>query len=176
LVSNPLNPRDELEQSVILIVTHTDQLGIGLQINNPQEDLDLGKISTGMGLPFYSKDPVYYGGNMNQNKIHVIHSLDWRSLSTVQLTKDIGITNDISILSAISQGEGPEFYKACSGYWLWEEGRLDIQLDPRNHLEHEPHKWEIAPANINNVFKIHPDELWERSIEASARYHTSTWL
>jgi putative transcriptional regulator len=176
LVANPSNPKDELTQAVILVVTHTDAMAVGLQINNPHEDLTVDRVAENSGLDCPDQEPVYYGGNMNQNKIHVVHSLDWQGLSTVALTKDIGITNDISILAAISQGEGPEFYRACSGYWLWENSRLDIQLDPRNTLAHEPHKWETLPATIQNIFKVHPDKQWEHCLNASTRLRVSEFF
>jgi len=176
LISNPNNPKDELERSVIMIVTHTDSVGIGLQINNPNFDLPLGKVCHNMGIDYNGLEPIWYGGNMMQNKIHVIHSMDWRGLSTVALNKDIGITNDISILAAISRGEGPEYFKACTGYWLWEDSRLDIQLDPRNRLETEPHKWELIPASIENTFEVDYEDCWQNAIEEVARLKVSEWI
>jgi putative transcriptional regulator len=176
LVANPSNPKDELEKSVILIVTHTPTLGIGLQINNPHTELSLAKVAENIGLEYSGDEPVYYGGNMNQNKIHVIHSLDWRGLSTVPMTKELGITNDISVLAAIAAGEGPRYFKACSGYWLWDDGRLDIQLDPRNQLEHEPHKWEIVPVTTQNLFKVDPEVQWQTAVEECAKYKINAWL
>jgi putative transcriptional regulator len=176
LIANPSNPRDELEKSVIMIVTHTENLGVGIQINNPHQDLILAKISGNIGILYQGSEPVYYGGNINQNKIHVVHTLDWRSVSTVALTKEIGITNDISVLAAISQGQGPRYFKACSGYWLWEDGRLDVQLDPKNTLDHEPHKWEVVPATVGNVFRTSTDQMWGKSIEESAKYRINSWF
>jgi putative AlgH/UPF0301 family transcriptional regulator len=92
------------------------------------------------------------------------------------MSKEIGITNDISILAAIAAGEGPRYFRACSGYWLWDDGRLDIQLDPRNQLEHEPHKWEIVPATTQNLFKIDPEVQWQTAVEECAKYKINAWL
>lgn len=170
LVANPNNPKDDLEKSVIMIVTHADSLAIGIQINKPHEEITLSKVAANLGVGYMGNDPCYYGGNMAMSKIHVIHSLDWRGMTTAPLSKEIGITNDISILAAISRGDGPKYFKACSGYWLWEDGRLETQLDPRNSLPHEPHKWEIAKATIDNTFLTNDDDLWQEAIEASAKY------
>jgi putative AlgH/UPF0301 family transcriptional regulator len=58
LVANPSNPKDELEKSVILIVTHTPTLGIGLQINNPHTELSLAKVADNIGLAYTGDEPV----------------------------------------------------------------------------------------------------------------------
>lgn len=176
LIANPSNPHDELEQAVILIVTHTDDIGVGLQLNNPHVDLNLAKVADNVGIESLIDDPVFYGGNMSQNKIHVVHSLDWRGMTTVALTKELGITNDISVLSAIAEGEGPRFFRACSGYWLWENNRLDIQLDPRNNIPHEPHKWEILPANMENTLLMPPEDQWEKSLQAVTKRVVNIWF
>lgn len=173
LIANPGNPKDELEKSVMLIVTHTDTVGVALQINNPHEDLSLSRISENIGIDHEGDEPIYYGGNVSQNKIHVIHSLDWSGLSTVSLTKDLGITNDISVLAAISKNVGPRYFRACSGYRLWENGMLDEQLNPRANDANIRHYWEIAPATISNVFKTDPSRQWDRAIEEAVKHRTS---
>jgi putative transcriptional regulator len=174
LLANPNNPRDELSKSVLLIVTHTNNLAIGLQINNPLEDIDLQTVADNIGMDYPYNDPLFYGGNIAQNKIHVVHSLDWRGMSTVKLNDQIAVTNDISVLAAISQGEGPKFYRACAGYWLWEDGRLDQQLDPKT--KNEPHKWEISPATIENVFSGEGPEQWRNAIDEAAKFQVNAWF
>lgn len=174
LLANPNNPRDELNKSVLLIVTHTNNVAVCLQINNPLEDINLQTVAGNIGIDYPTADPLYYGGNIAQNKIHVVHSLDWRGMSTVKLNDRLAVTNDISVLAAISQGEGPEYYRACAGYWLWENGRLDQQLDPK--FKGEPHKWEISPATINNVFNGEGPEQWRNAIDEAAKFQVNAWF
>jgi len=176
LIANPNNPKDYLNRAVLLLVTHTNSVGIALQINAVHEEINLANISAGMGIPYIGSDSVWYGGNISVNKIHVIHSLDWRGMSTIALNSEIGITNDISVLTAISQGAGPHYFKACAGYWLWEDGKLDEMLDPRCANPQEPYRWEIVPANIENVFETPPEELWLESIKDAAKIKVSEWL
>ena len=176
LVANPNNPKDYLHQAVILIVTHTESLGIGLQINNPNTSLSLATIGKNIGVPFDQDYPIYYGGNISVLKIHVVHSLDWMGPSTVELVPGLGITNDVSVLAAVSRGEGPEHFRACAGYWLWEGGVLDQMLDPRDHTCTEPYRWEIAPATTRNVFLSEGEEQWEEAIEESAKFNIANWI
>jgi putative transcriptional regulator len=176
MISNPSNPRDELDRAVLLLITHTESTGIALQVNSPYTEVSLASLCRNLGIEYVGAEPLYYGGNISINKIHVVHSLDWRGLSTVPLTKNIGITQDISVLTAISQGDGPRYFKACTGYWIWEEGRLDIQLDARNNTPTEPHKWEIVPATLDNVFRTESDAIWEDCLAESARQKVDSWF
>lgn len=174
LVANPNNPRDELSKSVILIASHNDRMAIGLQVNNPLEDINLQTVAENIGIDYPNPDLLYYGGNISMNKIHVVHSLDWKGLTTVKLNEQLAVTNDISILAALSRGEGPTFYRACAGYWLWDEGLLDRMLDPRDRSD--PHKWEITPGTLDNVFTGEGPEQWRTSIEEAAKYQVSAWF
>jgi len=74
LISNPSNPDDELKRSVILVVTHTDEIAIGLQINLENEETNLANVSQSVGINYTGNEPLYYGGNMSTNKIHIVHS------------------------------------------------------------------------------------------------------
>lgn len=173
LVANPNNPIDDLYKSVILLVSHTADIAIGVQINSIVDNLDLQAVAESMDLWFIGDDPLWFGGPENNNKIHVIHSTDWRSMSTVQITDEIAVTNDISILAAISQGEGPEYYRACAGYWVWKKGKLDAELTTSNQ---QVHKWEVIPADSELVFDADGSDQWRWALEESARYQVSNWL
>jgi len=174
MVANPNNPRDEISKSTILVVTHNSKLAIGLQLNNPLEDINLKTVADNIELEYEGTDPLFYGGNISQNKIHVVHSNDWCGLSTVKLNEHLSVTNDISVLCAIAGGEGPEYFRACAGYWIWEDGKLDAMLDPHN--KHEPHKWVMVPATLENSFSGEGPEQWRLALEQAARYQVSAWF
>jgi len=176
LIANPSNPQDEFSRSVILLVTHTDNVAVGLQVNLEHTETDLSTVAHNIGIPLRTNDPLYFGGNQSVNKIHVIHSLDWKGISTVALNKEIGITNDISILAAIADGQGPMYYKACAGYWFWGDGRLDHQLNPRGREMYEPHKWELIPATIDNVFEDSVEDMWAKGLKSVARQKIAAWF
>ena len=173
LAANPLNPVDSMYKSVILIVSHTDKVAIGLQINQSIKELSLQSVSDSIGLWYEGQDPVWYGGNINNSKIHVIHSTDWSGLSTIQITDDLSVTNDISVLTALSNGEGPEFFRACAGYRTWENGVLDWQLDAGENVTH---KWETVPATSELVFNGEGAEQWRKVLSASARRQVGIWF
>lgn len=176
LLANPNNPRNEGYRSVHMIVTHLEHIAVGLQINNPHRDLTLSRVSHNIGIDHEGEAPVYFGGSINQHKIHVIHSLDWSGVGTVPLTDNIGLTNDVSVLIALAQKQGPKYYRACAGYYCWDEGRLDIEVEGSVSLIENPYRWELLPATIENTFEYEPNEQWTRCLEAVARHKVSAWL
>ena len=175
LVANPNNPRDELSKSVILLATHTDKLAIGLQLNNPLEEIDLQTVAYNSNIDYPREgDPLFYGGNISMNKIHVVHSNDWQGLSTVKLNEQLSVTNDISVLAALSRGDGPRYFRACAGYWLWDNSMLDEMLDPRSRSH--PHKWETVPSTIKNVFNGDGPDQWRSVLDQATKHHVSAWF
>lgn len=174
LVANPLNPKDDLSRSVMLLVSHTPKMSVALQINNPVEDINLQTVAEGLGIQYLFPDPLYYGGSSNTHKIHVVHSAEWKGLSTVKLNNEIAVTSDISVIEAIAAGDGPDMFRACAGYWAWHEGLLETQLDPRS--SEDPHKWEVTPATRENVFNGEGPDQWRFTLEDSARYQVGEWF
>jgi len=172
MVSNPSNPKDNLgDRSVVLVATHGDNIAIGLQISKLSPELDLAVISKNLGVEFDTSHPVFYGGNTNTDKIHMIHSLDWSSVNTVQLTDDIGVTNDISVLAAIAQNQGPEYFKACAGHWWWDNLMLNQMLDPKLYAECPvPYRWQIMPATLEIVFSVPLEQQWQVALEQSTKF------
>jgi len=174
LASNPANPKDDLYGSVIIILNHSEKITVGLQLNNKVHDVDLQGVAHGLGIAYLGNDPVYYGGNMATNKLHVVHSLDWMGLSSVKVNDHLAVTNDISIIAAISRNEGPEYFKACAGFWMWETGHLDLQMDPK--AQNVVHRWEAVPATVENVFSYEEADQWYKVLEDSARYQINNWF
>jgi len=179
LVANPNNPRDELSKSVSLIVSHNRHLALALQLNNSLVHMTLHEVAENTGLDTSSSAsrlgvPLYYGGVHNIHRVQIIHTPDWRGPTTTVLNKEIAITSDLSILQALSQGYGPKLFRACAGYWSWEDGKLDNQLDNSN--QDETHRWEIADANIETVFKIDSDQQWQLGLINAAHITTAQWL
>jgi len=175
LVANPNNPKDELSKSVILLVSHNPTKSIGIQINNPVADFDLQTVSNNIGIDFVGNDPLWYGGSIGSNKIHVVHSNDWAGLSTIKINDELSITHDISVLAALSRGEGPSQFRACAGYWGWEAGELDLQLDPK-HAAHASHTWETVEATLSNVFEGEGPDQWRKVIEESTKNQVNNYF
>jgi putative transcriptional regulator len=178
LVANTNNPRDELHRGVILLVNHTDDLAVGIQLNNQLTNMTLKEIAVNTGIEwegeFDDAEPLYYGGSHNSTRVHVIHTPDWRGSSTVMINSEIAVTNDISVLAAISRGEGPKQYRACAGHWIWNAGDLNMELAPKQ--KRVSHKWEVAPATGELVFDYEGADQWRQALLESAHHSAAQWF
>ena len=175
LAAHPNNPKDSLHKSVILVVNHSELMSIGLQLNRPVTDLTLQTVAETIGIWYEGDDVVYSGGNVGPNKIHVVHSMDWHSKTTVRLNDEIGVTNDISVLMALSRNEGPEFFRACAGYRFWDMGMLDKEIQARG-TDHAERQWETAPATIENIFCYHGAGQWSNTVNTSVASQINNWF
>lgn len=175
IVAHPNNPRDELSRAVILVIAHTHSRSMGIQINYPVAHPSLSSICDNIGIEFLCDDALYYGGNVGTNKIHVVHSSDWNSTSTIMLNEDIYLTSDISVLAALAAGEGPSQFRACAGFWGWDDGELDRQLS-NNFIKENKYHWEIVKATSQNVFDGQGPEQWRKVLEDCASQRINSWF
>jgi len=164
LVSQPKNMDHYFSKNVVLIAQHNLTGAWGVVVNRPSKTVTIQTIMEAVGIEYQGTELVYIGGPVESTRVHVIHTLDWTSPSTLKITKDIGITGDVSILSAISQGEGPKLYRAGVGLAVWSAGQLEGEqsgLDPWT----ASHRWLTAPATVDLCLTGAGEEQWQRSID-----------
>ena len=214
LISNPRNPRDDLYQAVILVVqdsllefpnsSDVDAEVIGVRINDPLEDITVGSIAAALGIAMAEPEPVWFGGRRLQNRIHVVHTLDWSSSSTLMLNSEIGVTSDVSVLMAISDPRTrPSNFRACSGHVRWPRSQLINEIRG-DHLHTTPnsadtacdggndsssssssssdsvvinlHHYELVSATPELMFELQGPEQWRRCLSTAAQQQASRWM
>jgi putative AlgH/UPF0301 family transcriptional regulator len=149
---------------------------VGIQLNNQLTNMTVKEVAVNQGMEWMinSTEPLYYGGSHNSSRVHVVHTPDWRGPTTVMINSEIAVTNDISILSAISAGEGPTQYRACAGHWIWDTEELERELNPR--VRGVSHRWEITPASADVVFDLDGTDQWRQSLLESAHHSAQQWF
>jgi putative transcriptional regulator len=175
LVSQPKSEDPYFSKSVILIAKHGPGGAWGLMVNKPTPNISLDHIMRSAGIMSSKQDKIFIGGPVENNRVNIIHSLDWNSSTTMAITDDIGITNDIGVLAAIAQNQGPALFRTCVGMCGWEAGQLDgeYQGDPPWKQQN---RWLDTPATIESVFHLTEEEQWQRGIEIVAQNKISSWL
>ena len=177
LAAHPRQPEADLRRGVMLIIRHDDLGSIGIQINKQFYDdtFTLGTVMKNLGFYTDIDQPLYYGGDDATNRIHVIHSLDWYTGSTIKVNQDIGVSNDVSVLAAISENEGPEYFRVVAGYKKWGKGKLDLEVFGK-----EPYSvinsWNFAPATIESVFDLDNIDQWYKVVDDSTRIQIASWF
>lgn len=175
LVSHPKCEDPYFSKSVILLAKHGSQGAWGLMVNKQTTNLSLGTIMQAVGINSIKTDKVYVGGPVDTHRVFIVHSLDWQSSNTIQITKDIGITNELQILAAIDRNQGPSLFRTCIGQCGWGSGQLDGEYQGE-HPWKPQNRWLAAPATIESVFSLSNEEQWQRGIEQVAQHTVSSWL
>jgi putative AlgH/UPF0301 family transcriptional regulator len=176
LSSHPKRVDAALRRSTILIIDHDATGAIGLQINKQfLSNVTLNSVMQNVGLSTGNDQPLFNGGTESTNRIHIIHTLDWFSPTTNRLNEEIGISSDISVLSAISKYEGPSQLRAVAGFTRWLPGYLEGEI-----LGEAPwtinHCWSFTPANADTLFGYTDLEQWHKVITDSSRQQVSSWF
>jgi putative AlgH/UPF0301 family transcriptional regulator len=160
----------------MLILDHDSTGAIGLQINKPfSNEVSFDIVMQNVGLHTDRDQPLYNGGPEATNRIHVIHSMDWFSPTTIKLSDTIGVSNDMSILAAISENQGPENFRVVAGYTKWLPGHLEGELAGEapwsiNHI------WTFMPPDAEILFGLDDIDQWHKIIAESGRLQIANWF
>lgn len=163
IVAPPRNQDGHFSRTSVLIAQHGLSGAWGVIVNRPAKTLSMQAIMAAAGIEYGGNETVYIGGPVEPTRVHVVHTLDWTSSSTLRITDEIGITGDISILAAISQGEGPKLYRAGIGLSVWSAGQLDGEMSGLEPWTPN-HQWLQTSASIELCLTGSGDEQWQRAI------------
>ena len=176
LAAHPRRHDPILRRGVMLILDHDSTGAIGLQINKPfTNDITFETVMQNVGMKLTEDQPLYNGGPEGTNRIHVIHTMDWHSPSTVRVNDKIGVSHDLSVLAAISQHEGPEYFRVCAGFTRWLPGHLEGEV-----LGETPwsinHSWSSKVADAETLFGLDDIDQWHKVIDDSSKIQIANWF
>ena len=163
LVAQPLHQEGHFAKSTVLVAQHSLSGAWGVVVNRAAKTVNMQAIMNAAGIESNSNETIYVGGPVEPTRVHVIHTLDWTSSSTLKITNDIGITGDVSVLAAIAAGQGPMLYRAGVGLAVWSAGQLEGEqsgLEPWS----AKHQWLTTNASIELCLTGGGEEQWQRAI------------
>lgn len=165
LVSHPRRRNLYLGQSVVLVVEHTPLGSWGIQINYQHSNqISLGTIIQNQGLWSDLDYPVYFGGQYHHQRCFILHSSDWTCSSTIKINKDLCLSGDMYILSALSEGEGPKRIRPVIGLHQWSAGELDNEIQDNIDFG-----WLITSPDLKLVFDREGKDQWDRALNQATK-------
>jgi len=173
LVTQPKTHSNLFSKAVILVVQHGVNGAWGVTVNREASSLDIRAVMAAAGIEYNNPAKVYVGGPVEPTRVHVVHSLDWSSPSTLPITPELGITGDMSVLAAISQGEGPALYRIGIGLAAWSAGQLEGEMSGQ-HPWTVDHQWLTAPATSEVCLIGTGEEQWQLAINHCVNQKIST--
>lgn len=153
------------EKSVVLMVSHDSRHAMGIVINKPLGDVELGdlleqlKVDPREGT---GGEPVFYGGPVQTDRGIVVHTLDYRSPQTLAVGDQFGVTTSKEILIDIG-GRGrtkppPRHYLLAIGHAGWGAGQLEGEISVN--------AWCHTDATADIVFGGDAREIWDLALKS----------
>jgi putative transcriptional regulator len=152
------------EDTLIFVCTHEEDMTLGLVINQEMIEFSFEQIIESLKDEIDLKREnvtnwpmLMAGGPVDIERGLVIHSNDYKSAKTIELTDDIFLTSTADIVKDIAIGKGPESYNLCMGYSGWNP----LQLE--DEIAHDC--WMVTPATTEILFKTPLDERYGAAAE-----------
>ena len=160
LIAMPSLNDPNFEQSVSYICEHNNEGAMGIVINHPM-DLSFADLCEQLEIEITDMDtaayPIFDGGPVEVDRGFILHTPigDWES--TLEITKDIGLTMSQDIIEAIANGYSsdnspPEHFIITLGYAGWSEDQIEDEIAANT--------WLNVPATNEILFHTVTDKRW----------------
>ena len=142
-------------RSLIYMCEHDEKGAMGLIVNKPfpvdKADLILEKI----GLNKISPNPgIYFGGPVGINNGFFLHQSTYTTEGTHQISDNLSITSNNSVIEDIEKGIGPDDFRFSLGYAGWAEGQLNKEVENGD--------WLVMPSSTDFIFDTPDDQKWRK--------------
>jgi putative transcriptional regulator len=164
LVATKDMPDPRYRRTVVVVVRHSTDGGVGLVINRPVGDVPLANLLELIGEKKEKKDDtitvsLYTGGPVQPETFFVLHSSEYHRPETTDLTADVATTASRQIFRDIAANVGPRKYLIAFGSVAWAPGQLEGQMSTKG--------WNTAPLDSELAFDADRGRLWELALERS---------
>jgi putative transcriptional regulator len=159
LIAMPTMGDPRFERTVIYLCAHSADGAMGLVVNKQAEEIDFPELLSQLEIEtegVQNPIPVLVGGPVESGRGFVLHSLDYRQDSTLEVTEDVGLTATVDILRSIADGEGPARSLLTLGYAGWSAGQLDSEIQANG--------WLNVSADASLLFDDDLGEKWDRAV------------
>lgn len=135
LIAMPNMTDPRFERAVVFICSHDRDHAMGVIVNKRIDDLHLIDLLEQLEIKSgqqAEKTPIFFGGPVQTERGLVIHTLDYKSDTTLVIKNQIGLTATKEILMDIGGEEPPngqpERYMLAIGHAGWGAGQLEQEI------------------------------------------------
>lgn len=156
LVSEPFLNDPNFTRSVILLCEHSEEGSLGFVLNQPSDIIleDLGEEFENIDIP------VFFGGPVEHNTLHFIHTLGTKIDNSVPLNHHYYWSGDLKeILKLlrlnIIKANEIRFFLGYSG---WSKGQLQREIEAKT--------WIVLDQTDDNLFQWEAKDLWRNVLRS----------
>jgi len=145
------------KNTVVVMLDHDEKGALGVVINKPLGIVSIRSLIKGLNAESIEKNlldykvPIYWGGPLDNNKILIIHSKDYKTKNTKNYDK-ISISNNYKALLDIAKNKGPSQSLVIIGVSAWTEGQLEGEID-KGH-------WNLSEITQDILFQENNEEKY----------------
>lgn len=164
LIAMPTMPDPRFQKTVIYLCEHGPDGAMGLVVNRLFKDQHSKEVSFGDLLEQLEIDgdlstmrqPVHFGGPVENARGFVLHTTDLTQDGTLVIDDDVALTATLDMLHAMAKGAGPRHAILALGYAGWAPGQLDQEIQANG--------WLTAPADRAILFDTENETKWDRAV------------
>ncbi|MGB1077564.1 MAG: YqgE/AlgH family protein, partial [Bdellovibrionales bacterium] len=150
------------QKSVIFICAHDEHGAMGLTLNKPLTDLNLGDLLSDLKIDCEDHSqirlPVYIGGPLEPERGFLLHSSAHNRQETTKIGTEFGVSGTLEALESVTdQTKLPKDMMFALGYAGWDAGQLEQEL--------KEGAWLVSEAFSDIVFETDRDMLWDQSMK-----------
>jgi len=156
LISEPFLNDSNFSRTVVLITEHNEKGSFGLILNRPLNK-NLADIVSGFDNVLI---PLFTGGPVDLNTLHVIHSIGLKVPGTIQVSENLFWGGDFDYLRTLAESHSldPQTVKFFIGYSGWMANQLNAEIKAKS--------WVVTNLKPERIFNLPPEDMWNLCLES----------
>lgn len=156
LIAEPYLPDPNFNRTVIFLTEHNDEAGsVGFVLNRP---LDV-KLNDIVDLNINFDVPVYLGGPVQQDTLHILHRVPKVGNDDLEVIKGVFWGADFQAMKLMFEKGDINLrdFRFFLGYSGWAKGQLDQELEQKS--------WIVTNSNQDIIFSLSAAEMWQNVLK-----------
>ena len=120
--------------------------------------------SSDLGISLDVPGFIYIGGPVNPKNLTVLHSSEWSCGNTLRVNSEFSLSSSNDMITRISHGDRPEYYRIFMGLSGWAPGQLVSEISGVPPWTHE-NSWLTLKSSKDLVFGSDHTEQWCEAID-----------
>ena len=163
LVATPKLNSMPWRRSVVFITESNKETVMGTILNRPTMMTTLD--ATDVSVP---QTQIFMGGPISTNALFMLHTSDWRSSNTLDITDSWGVSSDDFMFDKLAQGEEPTWYRFYMGCAGWHPEQLQHEIAQG--------AWMTLERPSFATLTEDPTQLWQACVDSVSQNMFSSYI
>lgn len=156
LIAMPHLTDPYFSRSIVLICEHDENGAMGLIVNKSFDDEQIKEIFPDLVINDEAVketfSPIYFGGPVSLERGFILHSPDYLTDETMQVSPQFSLTSNSTVMDDIKDGDGPVEYRLMLGYAGWGENQLEREIENGD--------WLFQSTDSDFIFRPNEADKW----------------